>query len=347
LRQFAGHCDAKGRILYYNCYEQHNLLENASHWVDSPWRPVNCLQDTELPHKIPVGRLFYDTSHPLRTKLQKLYLTKVLDELGEFGSMLCFPSKEYTGPLPWIATWVDMIVEWEKKNNQQVHIGLMCTKDVVDAILEDPIRGPAISVIDMRMWWYLKDATLYAPQADKDMAPRQYKQRYINARNKNLFHQTPEHVYRKVREYRERYPDKAVISDGLEAGPWPVLMAGGSMYGGDLRTAAEVHLFELIDKHLSDRLQRTAPTDLVKNNPERNWCLADHDRMVLAYASAGGPLVLDLVDMKGKFRARWFDPADGRIEKFGDGTVTGGAEVTFKSPVGTKAWLLWLERIGE
>lgn len=99
-----------------------------------------------------------------------------------------------------------------------------------------------------------------------------------------------------------------------------------------------------VNRHLGDRLPRTVPAALVKNNPERNWCLADPGRTYLAYASAGGPLVLDLAGAKGKFQAKWFDPATGKLDRIGDGIVEGGRKVTFQSPAGARAWLLWLDR---
>jgi len=357
LREFARLGEAKGVILYYNCYEQHNLLESPSHWVDSPWRPANCLQNTGLPDAIPVGRLFYDTTHPLRSDLQRRYLTKVLDELGLYSGVLFFPSKEYTGPLPWIRNWVDTIVHWEERNDRQVHIGLMCTKDVVDAILTDPVRGPAISVIDTRLWWYLEDGTLYAPRADRNMAPRQYEAEFIRARGgEGVLERSPATVYRTVREYRDRYPDKAVISHGGEAGAWPVFMAGGAMFTGRLKnaehgvagnpTAADLHLVEFIGTHLRDRLQRTMPADLAGNDPAHNWCLAEPGGMILAYASAGGPLTLDLSAVTQPVRARWFDPESGRLATIESGRADGAGKTTFPSPAGDRPWLLWLMPFG-
>ena len=41
-------------------------------------------------------------------------------------------------------------------------------------------------------------------------------------------HTTPQQVYRQVREYHDRYPDKAIVAWNGGAGPIPVLMAGGA-----------------------------------------------------------------------------------------------------------------------
>ena len=47
-------------------------------------------------------------------------------------------------------------------------IGLSCTKDVQDAILDDPARGPAVSVIDLKYWWYTADGSLVRPRGGRE-----------------------------------------------------------------------------------------------------------------------------------------------------------------------------------
>ena len=44
LRQFARSCEQLGLVLYHNFYNTHNVLETGAHWVDFPWRPINCLR---------------------------------------------------------------------------------------------------------------------------------------------------------------------------------------------------------------------------------------------------------------------------------------------------------------
>ena len=62
LREFAALCDSKGAILFHNCYMQHVLLETNAPYVDFPWRPANCIQDTGLPDRLPAANAFYDVS---------------------------------------------------------------------------------------------------------------------------------------------------------------------------------------------------------------------------------------------------------------------------------------------
>ena len=54
LKEFASHCDSKGTILFHNFYMQHALLETLAHYVDFPWRPVNCIQDTAIYQEVAV-----------------------------------------------------------------------------------------------------------------------------------------------------------------------------------------------------------------------------------------------------------------------------------------------------
>ena len=79
MKEFAGIADRKGLILYHNFYFQHWLLESRSHYVDFPWRPVNTIQQTDLPDEVPAANAFYDVTHPLRRDLHRRYIRHALD----------------------------------------------------------------------------------------------------------------------------------------------------------------------------------------------------------------------------------------------------------------------------
>ncbi len=49
LREFAGLATQKGLVLLNEMFFQHNILEAGAHWVDCPWRPANCIQETGFP----------------------------------------------------------------------------------------------------------------------------------------------------------------------------------------------------------------------------------------------------------------------------------------------------------
>src|SRR6185369_16620834 len=129
------------------------------------------------------------------------------------------------GPLSFVQFWLDTIAEWEKETGKRPLIGLSATKDVQDAILADPVRGPVISVIDIRYWWYQSDGKAYAPPGGKNLAPRQL-ERQLKPKGTSF-----EQVARAVHEYAQKYPDKAIIysANGERQFAWAALIGGGSL----------------------------------------------------------------------------------------------------------------------
>ena len=232
LDRFAGLCDRKGLVLLHHAYFQHNILEAGAHWADFPWRPANCLQATGFPEPPPyagkkrifMADAFYDMSHPERRRLHRLYIRHCLDVLGSHPNVIFLIGEEFTGPLEFMRFWLDTVTEWERETGRDVLVGLGATKDVQDAILADPARGPAVSVIEMKYWWYTADGSLYAPEGGKNLAPRQQLREWPGKNRRS-----DEQTARQVREYRERYPDKAVLVADGGANPWFVLASGGSM----------------------------------------------------------------------------------------------------------------------
>ena len=120
--------------------------------------------------------------------------------------MIFVTGEEFTGPLEFVQFWLDTVAEWERETGKDVLIGLSCTKDVQDAILADPDRGPAVSVIELKYWWYTADGGVYAPEGGQNLAPRQQWREWKGNRKRSA-----EQTARQVREYRDRYPDKAIL----------------------------------------------------------------------------------------------------------------------------------------
>ena len=361
LQKFAEAADREGLILLHNFHLQHCVTGGEpAHYVDFPWRPVNCIQKLDMPDKIPAANAFYDVSDPLKAKLHRLYIRKCLEVLGPYKNVVHLTSAEYSGPASFVKFWMDTIIEWEQETGIDVKIGLGATKDVMDEILADPEYAANIDVLNLTCWGYRTDGTLSSKPGGKQL--------HLGWAEGT----SPEMVYHQVLQVRAKYPDKGIIklivpqeaNTGYWDGPpetWAryamACLFGGALpifhnhvvvqtdryYGPPLNTPAIQPTYDFINRYLSDHLQRTAPADWVKNDPEKNWCLAKPGRMVLAYASAGGALVLDLVEMKGTLRARWFDPVSGKLEEIGSSMVQGGRQVSFDSPAGDNAWLLWLE----
>jgi hypothetical protein len=233
LKEFADIADQEGLVLIHHHYFQHNILEAGAHWTDCPWRPANNVNDTGFPEPPPyagdkrifLAEQFYDVNNPVRRPIHKAYIEQCLRNFKDNRSVLHLTSQEYTGPVHFMQFWMDQIIDWKAKTNRHPLIGLSATKDVQDAILADPIRRAAVDVIDIRYWYYWRDGTLYAPQGGRNLAPRQHA-RLLQPRPSSF-----QQVYRAVRQYRDLFPDKAVIysPDLQDDWAWAVFMAGGSL----------------------------------------------------------------------------------------------------------------------
>jgi len=359
LKEFARYCDAKGTILFHNFYMQHALLENPAHYVDFPWRGVNCIQNTDMPDTIPAANSFYDLGNSTRRQLHRAYIRKCLDELGAYSNVIHLISEEYTGSLAFMRFWMDTVMQWERENGKKVKIALGATKDVTDAILEDPARGPRVSALCLSYWWYDADGRLYAPAGGKQIPAR-----YTG----NIAKQTtPQSLYRQIREYRLRYPDKAVIQHHpIEIDKaWAFLMGGGSMiisgmqyadsqppkepweppdsYIAPAEAATILPTYDFINANLAKSLQKMRPEDIVATNKDNNWSLAGEDGCLI-FALKGGRIDLDLSQApKGPLTAKWFDPRNGALTPAGGGSIIAGGRTALEAP-DKKCWVLWLKR---
>src|SRR6185436_17556447 len=104
-------------------------------------------------------------------------------------------------------------------------IGLAVTKDVQDSILNDPAYASVVDLIDIRYWHYQADGTAYEPKGGQNLAPRQHA-RLLKPKKTSF-----EQVYRAVKEYKEKFPNKAVVysGDSYPEFGMAVFMAGGSL----------------------------------------------------------------------------------------------------------------------
>lgn len=232
LRTFATKAAKSGLLLFHQNYFQHNIIEAGAHWVDSPWRSTNNINQTGFPEptnfagdkRVFVADMFYDVEHPTRRALHRGYIRMCLDELADCPNVVHLVSEEYTGPLHFVEFWLDCIAEWQAEKGKDPIIALSATKDVQDAILRDKKRAAVVDIIDIRYWHHRADGTTYEPQGGVSMAPRQY------ARKIKVGTIDFGSVYRAVSEYRAAYPDKAVtyFAQNYPAYGWAILLAGGS-----------------------------------------------------------------------------------------------------------------------
>lgn len=239
LNEFAQKGKDKGIILFNEHYFQHNILEAGAHWVDCPWRPVNNINGTTFPEPVPfagdkrifIAEQFYNEQDKTLRPLHKQYIRMCLEQLKDHPNVVHLISAEYTGPLHFTQFWLETIAEWEAETGLHPLIALSCTKDAQDAILSNPQLNKVVDIIDIRYWHY-NTQELWAPEAGKNMAPRQW-MRKVKV-GKTGF----DEVYRAVREYREKYPDKSVtyFSQQFPQMGWAVLMGGGSLPNIPIRT---------------------------------------------------------------------------------------------------------------
>ncbi len=232
LKSFADQADQQGLVLVSQMYFQHNILEAGAHWADFPWRPANCVNDTGFPEppvyenrkRVFMADTFYDISHPIRRQLHRAYVRHSLDVLGSNSNVLFLIGEEFTGPAAFVRFWLESIGEWQQEQGRDVLVGISCTKDVQDEMLNDPALSSLIDVIDLKYWWYTAEGPIYAPPGGANLAPRQQLREWQGSTRRS-----DSEVARAISEYRIRYPEKAVICSLSGANPWIVAAAGGSL----------------------------------------------------------------------------------------------------------------------
>lgn len=231
LKEFAEKGAKQGLMLFHENYFQHNIIEAGAHWVDCPWRPVNNVNGTDFPEPVPftgdkrifMAEQFYNIDNPKLRPLHKQYIRQCLENFKDDDNVVQLISEEYTGPLHFTRFWLETIAEWEAETGRHPLIALSCTKDAQDAILADPKLAKVVDIIDIRYWHYNTQG-LWAPPAGKNMAPRQFMRKMKVG--KTGFAE----AYKAVKEYRTKYPDKAVtfFAQQYPQYGWAILMAGGS-----------------------------------------------------------------------------------------------------------------------
>jgi len=232
LRSVAEECERHGVVLIAHMYFQHNILESAAHWMDFPWRPANCLQETgfaEPPDFVPGGRIdvaepFYDVTHPVRRPLHTAYIRHCLDVLSASPNVIVTVGEEYTGPEHFVRFWLETIRDWRRETGKRVLVALSCTRDVQEAILADAELAQEVDVIDLKYWWYAADGTPYAPPGGERLAPRQQLRAWKGPKGRSAAQ-----TARQVREVRLAHPGKAVICSSAGSDPVAILLGGGSL----------------------------------------------------------------------------------------------------------------------
>jgi hypothetical protein len=346
LREFTRECSARGILVYHHFYNHHNLIEAAAHWADFPWRSANCLQETGFPEPPPykkdgsrIGIVadFYDITHPIRRELHRAYIFHGLDVLAGEPNVIHTAAFQFAGPLTFQQFFIDTVADWEKARGKKARLALNTSKHITDAILADAPRAAHIDAIDQRYWQYLPDGTLFAPHTDGEKAFREDR---TAAFGKDLIpHGTPALVYKQIREYRDRFPEKLVLTHHAGHGPIPILMAGAYPLLNDFAAAQPLKidrddraLFAFLREHAADLLPQLTPAPELATDA---WALADERRQsILLYSPAGETIALAKPLFPRARLALWFNPATGKTEP-----ATLDAQLPLKKPT-ADPWLL-------
>jgi hypothetical protein len=346
MREMADDCAAKGLIFACDLYCNHNVEEASAHFAEFAWRTANNINGTDFPepppfenaaqNRIHVADLFYDPDHPVRRGLHQRYIRHTLDALADSPNLLVTVGYQFAGPLPFQQFFIDTIADWEKAHGRHVRIALQTSKAVTDAILADPARAAHIDVIDTRYWQYLANGNLFAPDGHAKLAFREIRDRTFG--RDATIPTKAEYVYRLVREYRDRFPDKAIIAGQGGFGPIPVLMAGGAGFvsaeGGvprDGEPRDDEAFLRFVESNLAPDLPQMKPADGVVEN---GWCLGESGRDWLIYSPSGDRIHftwnLDLPHPA----ATWFNPRTGETfpARWSSGDLAKPTD---------DAWLLW------
>jgi hypothetical protein len=350
LREFADASAERGVVLACQVYDNHNVEEAAAHWADFPWRTLNAVQTTGFPeppawegaqqNRHHIADAFYDPTHAERRKLHELYIRHTLDVLGDSPNVLFTLGYQFAGPLPFQQFFLDTVAAWQTEHRRRVHVALQTSKAVTDAILADPARAALIDVIDLRYWQYLPDGRLFAPDGKGKLAFRELRTEAFG--RDAVMRSTPQGVYRQIREYRDRFPDKAIVCGHAGFGIWPVLIAGGAAPvvaeatpGRDGPAHDDAAGLKFVEAALSDVLAAMKPLDDVATN---SWCLAAPEKAAwLFYSLEGEAIELAKPLPAAGARSVWFNPRTGETSP---AAAAAGARRLAK-PTG-EAWVLLL-----
>jgi len=316
LKTFANLADQKGLVLIHENYFQHNIIEAGAHYADFPWRTANNINSTGFPEPVPyagdkrifMAEQFYDISNEHRKAIHKAYIRKCLENFYGNSGVIQLIGAEFTGPLHFVQFWIDTINEWEKETGKHPIIGLSVTKDVQDAILADPARAAVVDLIDIRYWHYQADGTAYAPQGGLSLAPRQHA-RLLKPKKTSF-----EEVYHAVSEYKNKFPEKAVIysGDSFDSFGWAILMGGGSLSN-----------VENIDKATLSAISTMKPF-LPAGKNSKQYGLENAGKSYVLYNASAEAASLDLSKTSGKFSVKILSSKNGKVlkeEKISGNTV--------------------------
>ncbi len=321
LAAFSVIAEQTGIAFVHEHYLQHNIIEEGAHWVDYPWRDANNINGLGFSEptymqgdkRVFMASQFYDIGNERLTSYHRKYIRKSLEAVENGSNVLHHIGVEYTGPAEFMKFWLRTIMDWEAENGRDVKLVLSATKDVTDEILADSSLCDAVDVIDIRQWHCRTDGGIYAPPGGVSLAPRQYLRVMDGGETDG------DCVWRAVREYREKYPDKAVLYNaGREKGAaWIAFLAGASL----CQIPKDVEA-----KGFFANVLRMEPL----SSDGGGWSSGKAGTGYASY-TLNGIVRLDLSSDKGTYRLVWIDPTSGKIIGR-PAKIKGGAPVELTAP---------------
>ena len=311
----------------------HNIIEEGAHWCDYPWRSANNINQLGFAEKtvfsgdkrVYMAEQFYDITRPVIREYHSKFIRQSVNVFHDNNGVVHSIGLEYTGPLNFMNFWLE---EVNACDNHQL-VALTATKDVQDSVLKDKKHTSMVDVIDIRQWHYRADGTLYEPQGGVSLALRQHA-RLIDPGTVSCAS-----VYRAVREYRCKYPDKAVVYNGStirvprNAMNWAIFMAGGSF--AKIPPIDELPVYE--------KASSFSPIDR-QTDMDTQWVMGAVGKGYLGYC-VKNEINLDLMGDRETYKVFWIDPDKGTVIKE-DGSVRGGGKVILKAPAESSICFLQL-----
>ena len=350
LGGFASQANENGAILINNYYMQHILLELNAHYADFAWRPSNNIQNVAMPNNVPAASSFYDVSDPQKRELHRAYIFRTLDTLGQYPNVIHQVSQEFTGDSEFVRFWISTISEWEKRNRTNIHISLAATKDVQDTIMNEKEFADEVASLNLQYWWYQSNGSLFAPAGGRNV-PGRYALGFESANS------SPTQIYRQVREYRDRFPNKAILHqiDASRQQTWAFLMGGGSLllrymnyasnqernYVRPVASSIIQNTYNFINQNLASELTSMLPVDLTSATNRETWGLANGKNSYLFYQTIGGSFTVDLRSADPGLSGTWFSPRDNL--KIDAGIIFEGGFQRFQAP-SSSDWALLISR---
>ena len=330
LNEFATKGQRSGLLLFHENFFQHNIIEAGAHWVDSPWRTANNVNDSLFPEPVNFAgdkrifraEMFYDISNPVRKQFYRNYIRQCLDNFADNQNVVQLISAEYTGPLHFVEFWLDVIDEWQRETGQNAMVALSTTKDVQDAILADAKRAAIVDIIDIRYWHYKNDGTAYEPKGGLNLAPRQH------ARIMKVGKVTFNEAFKAVNEYRTKFPDKAVTyyTQNYPEMNWAVFMAGGSLPSLTIK-----------DQEFMKAAAQMNPA-MVKSDNYKMMVKSGIGAII--YAQSEQKIAVELEN--GRYTLKFIDGTTGNSEIINK-AIKGGKSFTLK-PLSNRQGVYWFQK---